>query len=257
MARVSLSALMLTIVVLAGALVFGVPSGDKDQPRFVDKKEVRVANRPKVPGKLLLHLRERREEPEGSGKIEVTERTTEWEVSETAIIICDMWDDHHCKLAAQRVGLMAPRMNEVLTAARDRGVMIIHAPSETMNIYAGTSYRSRMEQAKPAKAPVPIGTRCDRNPSSEPQTLPEDTELDCDDPELGPVVRRHTRQNRRYREILVPVHSGRGSDDGNRRLGRTEVNVRFSGGLADARRTCLGKAMHLSKQQPRLCSIGS
>ena len=176
-------------------LVFGVPSGDKEQPHFAGTKEVRVANRPKVPGKLLLHLRERRDEPAGSGKIKVTERTTEWDVSETAIIVCDMWDDHHCKLAAQRVGLMAPRMNEVLTAARDRGVMIIHAPSETMNIYAGTPYRMRMEQAKPAKPPVPIGTRCDRNAASEPQTLPEDTELDCDDPELGPVVRRHTRQN--------------------------------------------------------------
>ena len=107
-----------------------------------------------------------------------------------------MWDDHHCKIAAQRVGVMAPRMNQVLTAARDRGVMIIHAPSETMNIYAGTPYRRRMEEAKPAKSPIPILARCARDPlGTEPATLPVDTKLDCDDCELGPVVRRHSRQH--------------------------------------------------------------
>lgn len=171
------------------ALVFLMPavSGDKE--------EARQTNRPKVPGKLRLNLRERREEPPGSGKVKVVERSVDWEVAETAIIICDMWDDHHCKLAAQRVGVMAPRMNQVLTAARDRGVMIIHAPSETMNIYAGSPYRKRMEQAKSATPPVAIVKRCDRDPKGEPRTLPEDTNLDCDDPELGPVVRRHTRQH--------------------------------------------------------------
>ncbi len=180
----------------AVACLFGVSGAAKEQPRAADKKAVRIANRPRVPGKLVLHLRERREEPKGSGKIKVVERTTEWNVAETAIIVCDMWDDHHCKMAAHRVGVMAPRVNQVLSAARDRGVMIIHAPSETMNIYAGTPYRTRMEQAKPARPPVPIGKRCDRDPAGEPKTLPEDTQLDCDDPELGPVVRRHTRQHR-------------------------------------------------------------
>ena len=160
-----------------------------------DRKEDRVPNRPKVPGKLRLHLRERREEPAGSGKVKIIERTVDWNVAETAVIVCDMWDDHHCKLAAQRVGVMVPRMNQVLSAARDRGVMIIHAPSETMNIYAGSPNRKRMEQAKPAKPPVAIEKRCVRDPKIEPATLPVDTELDCDDPHLGPVVRRHTREH--------------------------------------------------------------
>src|SRR5262245_50651776 len=179
--------LVLTAVLLA--LPLGGPAA------IGDKEPERVPNRPKVPGKLRLHLRERREEPAGSGKLKAAERTVDWDVAATAIIICDMWDDHHCKLAAQRVGVMAPRMNQVLTAARDRGVLIIHAPSETMNIYAGSPYRKRMEQAKPATPPVTIGKRCDRDPKGEPRTLPEDTNLDCDDPELGPVVRRHTRQH--------------------------------------------------------------
>ncbi|MDB5341042.1 MAG: hypothetical protein JWN70_6661 [Planctomycetaceae bacterium] len=155
-----------------------------------------VQNRPKVSGTLRLNVRERRNEPvAGRDAIKVVERQVEWQVAETAIIICDMWDDHHCKIAAQRVGVMAPRMNQVLTAARDRGVMIIHAPSETMNVYTGTLFRTRMEQAKPAQSPVPIERRCVRDPKIEPATLPVDTELDCDDAVLGPVVRFHTRQH--------------------------------------------------------------
>ncbi|MBL8793619.1 MAG: isochorismatase family protein [Planctomycetia bacterium] len=164
-----------------------------ESPSPCDQEAPRVSNRPKVPGKLRLHLRERREL--AGGKLQVVERTVDWEAAETAIIVCDMWDDHHCKLAAQRVGVMVPRMNQVLSAARDRGVMIIHAPSDTMNIYAGSPYRRRMEQAKAAKPPVPIDRRCDRDPKHEPPTLPVDRDLDCDDPTLGPVVRRHTRQH--------------------------------------------------------------
>jgi hypothetical protein len=134
-----------------------------------------------VPGKLRLNVRERREDPKGSGRLKVIERAVDWEVGETAVIVCDMWDDHHCKIAAQRVGILVPRMNQVLSAARDRGVTIIFAPSDTMGIYAGSPYRKRMEQAGPAKPPVPIEKRCLRNPASEPPTLPVDTNLDCDD----------------------------------------------------------------------------
>jgi hypothetical protein len=180
------------IAAVALAAVLGPIAYMSAQPK--SPPAVPLANRPKVPGKLRLHLRERKEEP--TGTVKVVERTADWEVAETAIIVCDMWDDHHCKIAAQRVGVLAPRMNQVLTAARDRGVMIIFAPSETMNIYAGTPYRRRMEEAKPARSPIPILPRCARDPlGTEPATLPVDTNLDCDDCELGPVVRRHSRQH--------------------------------------------------------------
>src|SRR5688572_12554323 len=61
----------------------------------------------------------------------------------TAIIICDMWDQHWCKGATERVAEMAPRMNEVVTAARKRGMFIVHAPSETMDFYKDTPQRKR------------------------------------------------------------------------------------------------------------------
>jgi nicotinamidase-related amidase len=163
-------------------------------PATADELAAVIENRPKVPGVLELHLRERKAETPGGTVMEV-ERTARWNVAETAIIVCDMWDDHHCKIAAQRVGVLAPKMNAVLTAARDRGVMIIHAPSETMNMYADTPYRLRMQAAKPAKPPVPIERRCDVDPTREPRPLPVDRTLDCDDATLGPVVRKHTRQH--------------------------------------------------------------
>src|SRR5262249_18310525 len=163
-------------VVLATACISTVlPGGPSAAPQEAPR-EVRIANQPKVPGTLRLNVRERREEPRESGRFKVVERALDWKVAETAIVVCDMWDDHQCKIAAQRVGVMVPRMNQVLSAARDRGVTILFAPSETMNIYAGSPYRKRMEQAKPAKPPVPIEKRCLRNPASEPTTLPVDTE---------------------------------------------------------------------------------
>lgn len=157
--------------------------------------EAKLGNRPKVAGVLRLNMRERREDPAAGGASKVVERSADWNVAETAIIVCDMWDDHHCKIAAQRVGAMTPRMNQVLTAARDRGVMIIFAPSETMNFYADTPYRKRMQQAKPAEPPIPIERRCDVDAPREPRPLPVDTKLDCDDETLGPVIRFHTRQH--------------------------------------------------------------
>lgn len=124
----------------------------------------REANRPKVPGILRLNVRERRPISEGSKEFETRERTMDWEVAKTAIIICDMWDGHYCRSAAQRVNVMAPKMNEVLNAARSRGVMIIHAPSGTVEMYADTAYRRRMQQAPTVKPPVQIGKWCDYNP---------------------------------------------------------------------------------------------
>jgi nicotinamidase-related amidase len=151
-----------------------------------------IANRPKVPGVLRLTQRERKDV---NGKVTVVEKAVEWKVSETAFIICDMWDDHYCKSAAQRVGVMAPRMNAVLTAARDHGVAIIHAPSGTVDMYADTPYRQRMKQAKPARSPVPIGAWCNLDPEKEPPMPVDTSKCSCDDAVVGAVVRKFNRQH--------------------------------------------------------------
>jgi nicotinamidase-related amidase len=86
-------------------------------------------------------------------------------------------------------------MNSVLTAARSHGVMIIHAPSGTMDMYADTPYRKRMQQAKAAKPPVPIAKWCHLDPSREPPMPVDTSKCSCDDPVVGPAVRKYSRQH--------------------------------------------------------------
>jgi len=69
------------------------------------------------------------------GAFMLVNETQEWNGKETAIIICDMWDQHWCAGATQRVAEMAPAMNEVISVARNKGAQIVHAPSDCMGYY--------------------------------------------------------------------------------------------------------------------------
>lgn len=139
-----------------------------------------LPNRPKVPG--MLSLRARRRTKDGTA----SEQVLEWPVARTAIIICDMWDTHTCGMSAQRVALMAPRMNQVVSAARSLGVMIIHAPSDTMKFYEGTPWRERMRNAPKAASSFPILARCPRIPEEERNFPIDDSAGGCDDPIVKP-----------------------------------------------------------------------
>src|SRR5947209_5940997 len=59
---------------------------------------------------LQLNLRSRARTADG---FSVAERKVSWQPKKTALIICDMWDDHWCKSAARRVDEMAGPLNEV------------------------------------------------------------------------------------------------------------------------------------------------
>src|SRR5437868_66271 len=78
-----------------------------------------------------------------TGLFQVRERPQRWEAGKTAVIICDMWDLHHCKRAVVRVKQLAPRMNEVIAKAREQGALIIHDPSSCMAPYENTPMRKR------------------------------------------------------------------------------------------------------------------
>src|SRR5262245_52305187 len=72
---------------------------------------------------------------DAGGDFAVRETVESWDPKQTAIIVCDMWDAHHCLNAVRRAEQMAPRMNRVLENARSRGVFIVHAPSSCMEPY--------------------------------------------------------------------------------------------------------------------------
>ena len=84
-----------------------------------------------------------------------------WDAKATAVIVCDMWDLHHCKNAVGRVGEMAPRMNQLLNTARAEGALIIHAPSSCMDFYRDHPARKRAQDAPSAAVqPKAIGSWC-------------------------------------------------------------------------------------------------
>jgi len=82
---------------------------------------------------VAIHM-QKRVASGGSGSAVVTE-VQQWNPHETAIIICDMWNQHWCKGATSRVAELAPKLNDVITVARQRGMLIVHAPSDCMAYY--------------------------------------------------------------------------------------------------------------------------
>lgn len=109
-----------------------------------------------------------------------------WQASRTALIVCDMWDLHHCKNAVIREREMAPRLNEVLEKARGQGILIIHAPSSCMAAYEGTPARRRAQEApRAARVPAKIGEWCRQLPAEERAVYPLDQSDggEDDDPE--------------------------------------------------------------------------
>ena len=106
--------------------------------------------------RITMHLRQ--QVGDSHGKTRVTSRTAHWDPRETAILVCDMWDDHWCRSAARRVGEMAGPLNDLLKQARKQGMFVIHAPSSVTGFYKGTPQRKRAQSAPFAKAPVALAT---------------------------------------------------------------------------------------------------
>jgi hypothetical protein len=71
----------------------------------------------------------------GKDSFILLKETQQWDPAKTAIIICDMWDQHWCKGATERVNELAPHMNNVLSIAREKGILIVHSPSDCMKFY--------------------------------------------------------------------------------------------------------------------------
>ncbi len=138
----------------------------------------RVEDPPRAP--LVLHARAR--VPDSGGSV-VKDEVLRWDPGQTAIIICDMWNQHWCQGATRRVGEVAPAMNRTIAAARAKGVLIIHAPSSCMEAYKDYPGRKRAQTApRAANLPKDIAGWCSRIPSEEKGVYPIDqSDGGCDD----------------------------------------------------------------------------
>lgn len=133
------------------------------------------------PLRLTLRARQQVSAPFPAPVYNVAEKQVEWDTRKTAVIIIDVWDKHWCAGANRREAAMVPRMNQFVSALRERGVFVIHAPSDTMKTYEGTPAR-KLAQAAPAAA-VPAGIEfkwnyCD--PKVEGELPIDDSDGGCD-----------------------------------------------------------------------------
>ncbi|MCX6882092.1 MAG: ThuA domain-containing protein, partial [Verrucomicrobia bacterium] len=144
---------------------------------------------------IKLQTRARTKAVANQGAPQVLEKQVEWDASRTAVVICDMWDKHHCPDATERVGEMAPRMNEVLKAARSKGMLIIHCPSDTLGFYKNHPGRKLAQSAPKVETKTPLAGWCSLDGVKEPALPIDDSDGGCDGcpecPGYGAWIRQH------------------------------------------------------------------
>lgn len=144
---------------------------------------------------MTFHTRARASAATGGGRIEVIEKQVQWDPARTAVVVCDMWDKHHCPDATERVAEMAPRMNEVLKAARARGMLIIHCPSDTMEFYKDHPGRKLAQAAPKVETRVRLEGWCAVDGAKEPPLPIDDSDGGCDGSPDSPSYKAWTRQH--------------------------------------------------------------
>ncbi len=151
---------------------------------------------------LHLNARSRTETEPNSGRYHSLAKPVTWNAEETAIVVCDMWDKHWCPTATERVGQMVPRMNDVITAARKKGVMIIHCPSDTLDFYKNTPQRKLAMAAPKVETDVPLKGWCHLDKAVEGDALPiDDSDGGCDCEE--PFTKNHRAWSRQHPGITI------------------------------------------------------
>ena len=97
-------------------------------------------------GEFELLLRSR-----DQGRVQIVPET--WDAAATAVIVCDMWDAHHCLNATRRGAELAPRIDQFVAHVRKAGGTVIHAPSSCMEFYKDHPARQRALTVKSSAVP--------------------------------------------------------------------------------------------------------
>lgn len=98
-------------------------------------------------GDLTVPLRSRKQAGGGTGAAwsESVDQVT-LPVDVSAIIVADLRDAHWCPSAAARVDAMAAKVNELVSVAREAGMLIVHVPSDISGFHDDHPARRRIEQ---------------------------------------------------------------------------------------------------------------
>ena len=141
---------------------------------------------------LVFQTRTREAMPSGRHAVQI--RQVEWPAEKTAFVVCDMWDQHWSPTATRRVAEMAPRMNALLKVARDRGALIIHCPSDTLDFYKDAPQRALAQAAPVVPTPIPLERWCRLQPDREGALPIDDSDGGCDALPPGKNHKAWTRQ---------------------------------------------------------------
>ncbi|MFM7976799.1 MAG: hypothetical protein ACKO8U_17155, partial [Pirellula sp.] len=77
-----------------------------------------LAQVPSNPPAWALDLRHQVPVQEGSSNYHRVTNRVQWDARKTALVICDVWDSHHCLNAVRRVGQVAPRIDHLARELR-------------------------------------------------------------------------------------------------------------------------------------------
>lgn len=123
---------------------------------------------------ITVELRSQKKTEIHADRFQYSTTTQTWKASETAIIVCDFWDHHHCLNAVRRMKEFGPRLNRLIQQSRDQGMTIIHSPSDCMPAYQQHPARKRALAAPFSTAPQGIVHWCSRIPAEEQAAYPID-----------------------------------------------------------------------------------
>ncbi|WP_182867137.1 ThuA domain-containing protein [Rhodopirellula sp. JC639] len=147
---------------------------------------------------LELNLRYQESTAEGSARYHRLMRRERWDAARTAVIVCDMWDSHHCVNAVRRVTELAPRIDRFCNTLREQGVTIIHAPSSCMKAYEDHPARGRaMAVPQAATLPDDIASWCNQIPSEQRTAYPIDQSAGGEDDDV--------QEHRQWAERLAAI----------------------------------------------------
>ena len=116
------------------------------------------------------------------------EESRKLDPSKCAVVICDMWDNHWCPSAARRCDVLAKQAAPVIAEIRNRGMTIVHCPSDCMGFYADHAARKRTLALPPAELPKL------RDVSNPPLPI-DDSDGGCDDLPQPKTYRAWKRQH--------------------------------------------------------------
>ena len=76
---------------------------------------------------------------------ETVNKTAALSTSESACLICDVWDKHWSRGATERIDRLAPQINTFIAKLRPHGVRVIHAPSGVVGYYSNSPAKQRLD----------------------------------------------------------------------------------------------------------------